>query len=424
MVLTPEGYRKRILDPTIEDYLEVFGAVSIMGPKWCGKTWTARSHANSEFRVMDSNGPITNRDLVRSDIRVATTGNAPHLIDEWQEVPEIWDRVRYEVDESGTKGRFILTGSSVPCRESYMHSGAGRIGTVHMTTMTLYEMGVSKRLASLGDVLEGNIPMTDCGTTTLESLVDIMIRGGWPGQMGLPVKKSNLLASGYLELALEDACSLDGKRRDVKKMAMLLKSLARNESTLVSDATLKRDMMKFDDENIALETLYEYLDCLQRINLVYETPAFMPNARSNVRVGKMPKRHLVDTSLSISALNLTKDSLMADLNTLGLFFEALCEHDLKVYAEANGGTLCHYHDHHGREADAVIDMGDGRWCAIEIKLSASAVDDGAKNLLKLKKVYEEKGNPPCALCVVSGLGRYAYTRPDGVVVVPFTSLCP
>lgn len=424
MVLTPVGYKPRILDPIIDDYLDAFGAVNIVGPKWCGKTWIARNHANSEFRVMDSTGPISNKDLVRSDIRVATTGESPHLVDEWQEVPEIWDRVRYEVDESTQNGRFILTGSSVPRRESYIHSGAGRIGTIHMTTMTLFEMGVSDGLVSLKDVVDNNVAAVECRPITLESLVDAMIKGGWPRQMDAPVRKSNLLASNYLESALEDACSLDGRRRDTKKMDMLLRSLARNESTLVSDATLKRDLMKFDDENIALDTLYEYLDCLKRINLVYETPAFMPNSRSNVRVGKMPKRHLVDVSLSISALNLSKDALMNDLNTLGLMFEALCEHDLKVYAEAIGGRMYHYHDHHGREADAVIETDDGRWCAVEIKLSASAVDEAARNLLKLRDVYEDKGNPPSSLCVISGLTRYAYRRPDGVIVVPITSLRP
>ncbi|MDO5852826.1 MAG: DUF4143 domain-containing protein, partial [Thermoplasmata archaeon] len=221
----------------------------------------------------------------------------------------------------------------------------------------------------------------------------------------------------------DDACRLDGRARNSNKMEMLLKSLARNESTLASDATVMKDMERYN-ESISPETYGEYMDCLYRIHIVEETPSFRPNVRSSFRVGKSPKRHLTDPSLSVAALKMTKNRLIGDLKTFGFMFEALCERDLQIYAESQGGRLFHYRDGRDREIDAVVETEDGRWGAFEIKLGFEQVDDAAKNLLKMHDLFKEEDCPPSVLCVICGTASYAYTRPDGVRVLPITALGP
>ena len=424
MTLTPAGYRPRIIDEHIDRMLNTFGAVCIEGPKWCGKTWTAENHSNSEMRVADSTGPIRNKDLIKMDYKRALSGDIPHLIDEWQEVPQIWDSVRTEIDKDPKKGKFILTGSSTPKREAYTHSGAGRIGIVKMHTMTLYETGDSEGKISLKNLIDKKFEMIECKKASLENLVDLVIRGGWPGALDIDRNNFILIPKSYIDLAVDDASRLDGKTRQSGKMKMLLRSLSRNESTLCSDTTIMKDMKRFDDENIAIETYYEYIDCLNRIHLINETPSFRPNVRSDVRIGKKPKRHLADVSLAAAALELDREALMNDLNTFGLMFEALCEHDIQIYAESAGSKLFHYHDGRGREVDAVVETPDGRWGAFEIKLGAGQIDEAAKNLLSVSKLFETEGIPPSVLCIICGMTDYAYQRPDGVYVVPITALKP
>jgi uncharacterized protein len=424
MALTPTGYKPRLADKEIARMLGVFGAVNIEGPKWCGKTWTAENHSNSEMKVADSAGPVSNRDLILMDIRNALKGDVPHLIDEWQEVPRIWDSVRTEIDRSPEKGRFLLTGSSVPKRSEYVHSGAGRIGSVRMRTMTLFETGDSDARVSLKGLFDSGIQMTDCGETTLDRLVDLTIRGGWPGALGLDRDDYGIIPRSYVRSAVEDACRLDGGIRNERKMSMLLRSLSRNESTLAGNTTISRDMKSFDDENIAIETYYDYIDRLDRIHLIDDTPSFRPNLRSDVRVGKAPKRHLTDVSLAIAALGLSRDMLIGDLKTFGFMFESLCEHDLGLYAEYAGWKLFHYRDGRGREIDAVVETDDGRWGAFEVKLGPDQIDAAASNLIKVRDLFEKEGSPPSVMCVICGMSKYAYMRPDGVCVVPITALGP
>lgn len=254
--------------------------------------------------------------------------------------------------------------------------------------------------------------------------MDLVIRGGWPAKAGdgTPMKR-NLVAESYVSIAVDDACRLDGRVRNSNKMEMLLKSLARNESTLVSDKTVMKDMERYN-ESISPETYADYTDCLYRIHLIEETPSFRPNVRSSFRVGKSPKRHLTDPSLSVAALKMSRKRLMGDLKTLGVMFEALCERDLQIYAESQGGRLFHYRDGRDREIDAVVELEDGRWGAFEIKLGFEQVDEAADNLLNLHGLFKEEGCPPAVLCVICGTASYAYTRPDGVRVLPITALGP
>lgn len=421
--MTMEGYRPRLMDAHISGMMKAFGAVCVEGPKWCGKTWTSLSHADSAFDVGDKSGGFQNRMLASMDPDVALRGAEPRLIDEWQEAPAIWDAVRAEVDSSAAKGRFILSGSSTPRAKGVMHSGAGRIGSVRMRTMSLFESGDSGGQASLRDIFGRGLSMTDCGETGLERLAHLAVRGGWPGSIGLGGDLCGLVPRDYLEKAARDAARLDGRERDSEKMRMLIRSLARNESTLAGKEALKRDMMGSDGERISDNTLSEYLDCLGRMFLTDDQPSFSPNSRSSVRVGKSGKRHLADPSLAVAALEMGAEGLVRDLKTFGFIFEAMCARDLRIYAEASGGRLSHYRDGNGNEIDAVVEMRDGSWGAFEAKLGADGVDEAAENLLRIAKLLERNGaRPPSALCVVCGAARYAYRRPDGVHVAPLTSL--
>ncbi len=424
MTLTPDGYRNRLIESRLNRMMQVFGAVNIEGPKWSGKTWCARNICNSEIMITGSNGIVRNIDLVRADPSSALNGEKPRLIDEWQEYPSLWDDVRNYIDDHASKGSFVLTGSSVPKREGYMHSGTGRIGRIMMDTMTLFEMGDSDGSISLQSILNGKLDTVRCGDVQLERLADLIIRGGWPSSIDSTPDNYGIIPSAYVNDAVEDSCTLDGRNLNRTKMTLMLKALARNESTLATNSRILNDMKEHEDESIAVTTYNDYHDCLNRIHLIDDTPCFRPNIRSDWRIGKVPKRHLADVSLSAALLGLNRERLISDLNTFGLLFEALCEHDLRIYAESIGCKLFHYRDGRGREIDAVIESPDSSWSAIEIKLGFGQVDSAAESLLKMKDLFEGEGMAPKNLIVVCGMTTFAYTRPDGVMVVPITSLRP
>lgn len=418
-------YLPRILDAKIEEYLKVFGAVCIEGPKWCGKTWTSSYHCNSEIFMGDPAGNFQNRQLAELSPALVLEGETPRLIDEWQEVPPIWDAVRYQVDQSAEKGQFILTGSATPNHKGILHSGAGRIGKLRMRTMSLYESGDSSGKVSLEALCRGKIATALTGEVDLKNLIALIIRGGWPGVIQLPVEQAALLPTEYLNAVIDDdVFRIDGIRRNKTKLRLLLRSLARNETTTATNKTLKNDIKEVDDEDIDVETVKEYLDLFERLFLTDNQPPFSAGIRSSVRVKQAVKRHFSDPSLACALLKVTPTSLLGDLETLGFLFEALCERDLKIYAESFGGSLYHYQDYHSREIDAVIELPDGQWCAFEIKLGANQIDAAAENLLLIQKeiAADPKGKPPAVLCVLCGMSNAAYRRPDGVFVVPLTAL--
>ena len=427
MPLTEKGYLPRVIDAELSRTLEVFGAACVQGPRWCGKTWTSLNQAESVIYIGDPAGNFQNRRLAELDPSLVLAGDTPHLVDEWQEVPGIWDAVRFEVDRSAAKGRFLLTGSSTPQRKGVMHSGVGRIRTVDMRPMSLYESGDSTAEVSLGQLFDSALPPTPTGQRTLEELVRLIVRGGWPESIRQDEDGARMLAESYLKLTTEDDASrIDGTTRDPHKLLMLLRSLARNESTLAKNSTLRRDMLEFDDETLAPDTITEYLSVLRRLFVVWEQPAFSPRLRSSIRVGKSPKRHLADPSLAAGALGVGSAELMADLETLGRLFEDMCERDLAGYAQALGGKLFHYRDASGREVDAIVELDDGRWGTFEIKIGANQIDAAAKSLLAVRGLMDNDptAKPPSILVVVCGMTRAAYTRPDGVMVVPPTALRP
>lgn len=420
-----DEYKPRIIDEKVEKYLSTFGAVCIEGPKWCGKTWTSSYFCNSEIYIGNPEGNFQNRRLAEMSPELILEGDAPRLIDEWQEVPPIWDAVRYKVDNSSKKGQFILTGSATPNHKGILHSGAGRIAKLKMRPMSLYESGDSSGKVSLKSLCYGEPIQAMTGEVSLKKIIELIVRGGWPGSLGLPLEQACLLPKEYLNAVIDDdVYRIDGIKRDTTKIRLLLRSLARNESTTVTNKTLMRDIKAVDDEDIDSNTVAEYLNIFTRLFMIDNQPPFAVGTRSSTRVKQSEKRHFADPSLACALLKVTPESLLNDLNTLGFLFEALCERDLRIYADAFDASLYHYQDYKNNEIDAVIDLPDGNWCAFEIKLGANQIDAAAQNLLNIKKQFEEdsKGVPPTVLCVICGLSNAAYRREDGVYVVPITAL--
>lgn len=420
-----QNYKPRIIDRKVEEYLSAFGAVCIEGPKWCGKTWTSAYHSKSEIYIGNPAGNFQNRQLAQLSPALVLEGETPRLIDEWQEVPPLWDAVRYKVDQTPQKGQFILTGSATPNHKGILHSGAGRIARLRMRPMSLYESGDSNGKVSLEKLCHGELTPVITGEVDLRKLIEMIVRGGWPGSLGLPPEQAILLPAEYLNAVIDDdVYRMDGVKRNTQKMRLLLRSLARNESTTVTNRTLMKDIKAVDDEDIDLNTVSAYLDIFKRLFLTDNQPPFSAGIRSSVRVKQAEKRHFADPSLACALLNATPAGLLDDLETLGFLFEALCERDLRIYAESFGASLYHYQDYRNREIDAVIELPNGQWCAFEIKLGAHQIDAAAEGLLGIKNQIEEdpKGNPPVVLCVVCGMANAAYQRPDGVFVVPVTAM--
>lgn len=419
-----EDYRPRLIDNIIDSYLEAFGAVCVEGPKWCGKTWTSSYHCKSEIMLGNPDGNFQNRQLAQMSPSLVLEGETPRLIDEWQEVPQLWDAVRYKVDQSGNKGQFILTGSATPNHKGILHSGAGRIAKLRMRPMSLFESGNSSGDISLKDICEGRIEPKISGEVDLRKLIDFIIRGGWPANQETTLKQAAYLPIQYIRAVLDDdVYRIDNVKRDKHKMELLLRSLARNEATTVTNKKLKNDIKEIDDEDIDVETVSAYLDVFQRLFITDNQKPFEAKLRSSIRIKQAEKRHLSDPSLAAALLNATPEMLLNDLNTLGFLFEALCERDLKIYAESFDAELYHYQDYNNNEMDAVIAMPDGKWCGFEIKLGANQIDMAAENLIKIKNEIKASGGiAPDSLCVICGLSNAAYQRPDGVFVVPITAL--
>ena len=419
-----EKYKKRVIDSLVEKYLKIFGAICIEGPKWCGKTWTSSYHSKSEFLIGNPDNNFQNRSLAELSPSIVLEGDTPRLLDEWQEVPSIWDAVRYIVDQRSEKGQFILTGSSTPKRKGIFHSGAGRIGKLRMRTMSLYESGDSSGKVSLSDVCQGKINPVMTGEVHLRDLAGYIVRGGWPGNLNVPIENASILPQSYIDAILDDDTQrMDGKKYDVSKMRLLLRSLARNESTTATNKKLMKDIKEVDDESVDYDTIAAYLDVFTRLFLIDNQQPFSKNIRSSVRVKQAEKRHLCDPALACALLKVTPERLIGNLETFSLLFEAMCERDLKIYAQSFDANVYHYQDYLNREIDAVIELPDGRWSAFEMKLGANQVDKAAASLINIRdSIGKDGGKVPSVLCVICGMSNAAYVRPDGVVVIPITAL--
>ena len=417
-----DDYRPRIADRLLASRLHSMPTVVIEGPRACGKTATARQQALSE--VLFDTDSVARR-LAGLSPDLVLDGREPRLIDEWQTVPDIWNHIRRASDDGRRPGRFILTGSAVPADDVTRHSGAGRISRVAMRPMTLFESGHSTGNVSLGDLLKSGSVAAAVNALHLVELIELTCRGGWPGILRDDIETALGFSRGYIsEITRADLADVNGRRRDPARMEALLRSVARNTATEASLATLAADAG--EEGSLHVDTVRGYLRMLERLFVVEDLPAWSVRLRSRTRLRRSAKRHLVDPSLAVAALRAGPQRLLADLSLFGLLFESLVIRDLRVYADAHGGDVCHYRDESGLEVDAIVEAGDGRWIGCEVKLGAlDAVDTAARSLLKLaERVDVSVVGPPAKLVVITAGGEYAYERADGVAVVPIAALGP
>jgi len=423
MALTEAGYRPRLVDDRIVRYLGLFGALSIEGPKWCGKTWTALNQANSVVYIMDPENSYANREAAKLNPASILSGEKPLLVDEWQEVPAIWDAVRHSSDRTKDKGLYILTGSVTPKEDSFIHSGAGRIGRIRMRTMSLYESGDSNAVISLSGLFQGSSIEPGISNLTQEKLIHLLTRGGWPGNINASKEDAGILPEQYnIALAETDITDADNAKRNPQLVLHILAAVARTNATPALLNTIVADVQaRFG--NVTRQSVSEYLSTLIRLFVVEEIPQWFPDLRDKRRLRKTPKRILADPSISVSALKASAYDLSRNPRTLGGLFENLCLKDLQVYSEACGAKLNHYHDANDLEIDAIIEFGT-QWAGLEIKLGAHNVEEGASALARLRKKVCSNGVPqPAFLAVVTG-GGPLYTRDDGVHVIPLDCLKP
>lgn len=419
------GYMDRCIDRSIERDLGIFGAVLIQGPKWCGKTTTAQRFAESSLSLSDPAGDFAALQLARIDPAQAIVGATPRLIDEWQEEPKLWDAIRFECDRrTGEPGQFLLTGSATPNdADQPMHSGIGRISRLRMETMTLAELGVSTRAVSIESLFNGCAIKAALGSINgIAGIADLLCRGGWPQAVGKTTADAMRISAAYIDGVCEsDVSKVDGVKRDPEKVRALLSSLARNESTLAGEKSLEKDL----GGDVSRSTLRRYTDALRRIHIIDDIPAWHPALRSPVKLRQSAKRHLADPSLAVALLGANPESLASDPKTLGLLFESLVLHDLKVYAAANDSSVSHYHDADDLEVDAVIHRRDGTWIAVEVKLGSPQIPEASANLLRLEHKLVERGErPPAAKLIVIGFGMPVHTTPEGIIVAPVDTLAP
>lgn len=418
------SYIPRIVESELDELLGLFGAVLIEGPKWCGKTTTARTRAKSKLLLTDPARNFENRLRAETDPALAISGPTPRLIDEWQEVPKLWDAARFECDIRGGKpGQFIFTGSATPKdKERPMHSGAGRFAKMRMDTMTLFELGESSGEIKLSRLAMGERYEGVFGSMDSAAIADRIVRGGWPAVIGCDSLAASTMARRYIDIvAEEDLVRVDGSRRDPDKVKSVITSLARNESTLATIKTLVADL----GGEVTRQTASSYISLLSRLSFVRDIPAWNPAMRSPVHLRESRKHHLADPSLAAAALGATQDTLLNDFKTLGLLFESLALHDLWVYARANGMELYHYHDARDLEVDAVIAKPGGDWIPIEIKLGSAQIEEASKNLTAVEERMVAAGNKtPRAKIIIIGFGSQAHVTKEGIQVVPLDVLAP
>lgn len=414
------SYIKRIIEEDLYEKLSASGAVLIKGPKSCGKTTTAKQFAKSVLEMdKDKQVPV----IMATNPQLLLLGETPRLIDEWQEQAEIWNYVRHEVDERKAKGQFILTGSANPTDDVKLHSGAGRFTVVQMDTLSWQELGFSKAIVKLSDLLKGDVPDFYDAGMSLDFIVDKMIIGGWPTLLNENIKNALKMNRGYLDLLCEaDMNRASGVKRDPLKVRSLLRSLARNTATIVDNRTLEKDVKISDRNELSRNTISEYLDDLSRLMILYEQPAFNPHIRSSASLRKSPKRHLCDTSLAVAALGLDKEALLKDMKYTGFLFESLATHELNVYAKANDANVFHYNDSYGLEIDTIVQKRNGNYAVFEIKLGVGYIDEASENLKKfVKNIDTNKMELPKSLNIITGTGM-SYRRPDGINVISLASL--
>ncbi len=426
-------YLFRIADTMLQERLEVFGAILIEGPKWTGKTTTAEQHAKSVIKMQDpdkSDEYINTANIMPS---LLLKGEKPRLIDEWQDAPKIWDAVRTDVDTSGgIPGQYILTGSNTVDKAQIKHTGTGRITRMKMYPMSLWESKDSSGEVSIHELFNNSAYDIDGATSKLSipELIRVACRGGWPATLKMGEKACMLIAKDYVNSVCEnDISAVDGKQRNAKIAKLIMKSYARNISTLAKKSNILADVTGSEDVSLSMDTFDDYVTALEKLFVIQDIDAWCPAIRSKTAIRSAPKRCFTDPSIAIAALGLNAEVLETQLKTFGFIFEQMCVRDLRAYTADFDSHISYYRDRYGLESDLVLHLSDGRYALIECKLGSHEIDDGAKHLLEIKRLIQEHNEgekqvplrEPDLLITLTG-GSMAYTRPDGVKVVPLACL--
>lgn len=427
------SYSHRIADRQLEEHLEAFGAVLIEGPKWCGKTTTAEQMSKSVIRMQDPDMQEEYAVTAASKPSLLLAGDTPRLIDEWQDAPVLWDAVRTMVDKRQVPGQFILTGSNAVDKSKIHHSGTGRISRMKMLPMSLWESGESTGKISLMELFNNKELDIDGITSSMkiEDLVYAACRGGWPAIVNMKSDKAKLLiARNYVHTVCRDDISrVDGVQRDERITRAILRSYARNISTLAKNTSLLADVTASGEVSLAMSTFEDYVTSLKQLFIIDNIEAWCPAVRSKTAIRSGLKRAFVDPSIAVAALDLTPQVLMTQLKMFGFIFEQMCVRDLRAYTPDFGSHLSYYRDRYGLEADLVLHLADGRYALIECKLGSREIQEGSEHLLELKRLIQEHNKvetqvplrEPDLLVILTG-GSMAYTRPDGVKVIPLACL--
>ncbi len=414
----------RIADKILKERLETAGAVLIEGAKWCGKTRTAMENSKSYLFMQDPDKRTSYQQAADTKPSLLLKGETPRLLDEWQTAPVLWDAVRYAVDIRGELGQLILTGSAVPRDNVVEHTGTGRISRMIMRPMSLFESKESNGTISLMELFNGETEIDGISDLSIEEISKAVVRGGWPASIDQSEKASYRHAVDYVEAIINhDISAIDNVQKNPARVRALMRSLARNVSTLATIKTIYDDIAEGDTgDSLSEKSISQYLSALERIFVIDNIPAWNPSLRSKSVIRTSPKRQFVDPSIATAIMRLTPERLLEDFNYFGFLFESLCARDLKVYADSIDGQLFHFRDSSGLECDAVIALNDGRWAAVEVKLGSMQIDEAAEHLLKIKKkINTDKMKEPSFLMILTG-SELAYQRKDGVLVVPLACL--
>ncbi len=423
-------YKPRIADAVLEKKIKSSGAVLVEGPKWCGKTTTAEQHSKSVNYVSDPVNLNKNMILAEMNINTLLEGEKPKLLDEWQIIPQLWDAVRFAVDHSKGIGQFIMTGSAVPLDQDKQskihHTGTGRITSLRMRPMSLWESGDSNGEVSLATLFQN--PGTQIyseAKAQLEDIAFLICRGGWPIATTLDPEYALETAFSYFKAVADtDISRVDGISRSSSRTRRLMRSLARHQGTQVTIAGIKADMIANDTETLDVDTVASYIEALKKIFVIEDMEAWNPNLRSKAAIRTSDTRYYVDSSIATAALGVGPADLVKDLNTMGLFFETMAVRDLRVYAQALDGEVFHYRDSNGLECDAVIHLRNGQYGLVEIKLGGQKlIDEGVGTLTKFESSIDtDKMKAPSFKMILTAVGNIAYKREDGIYIVPISCL--
>jgi predicted AAA+ superfamily ATPase len=412
------NYLSRICDFELQNALATMGAVLIEGAKWCGKTSTAAHVARSTLFMQDPDKMRSYQEIADTKPSLLLAGENPRLIDEWQMSPVLWDAVRFEVDKRDLAGQFILTGSAVPADNVTAHTGTGRFARIRMRPMSLYESKESNGAISLADLFDEKHEMEGISDLSIEQIAFVLCRGGFPATINKSDTTALRMPVDYVEAIInQDTSRVDGVEKNPNRVRLLLRSLARNIATMTSVQTILKDM-ESSETSLSDKTFDLYYNALRRIFVIEDMPAWSPSLRSKTAIRTSPKRLFVDPSIAAAVMRINPAAVLQDFEYFGFLFEALCVRDVRIYAQRNDGDVFHYRDKSGLEADMIVQLRDGRWGAIEVKLGNKQIEQAADNLLKLKaKIDTDKMRKPSFLLILTG-GQFAYYRKDGVWIVP------